>query len=192
MIPSPETLLHWAKIITLKSQIEWSEAMRCEMASIPDSHQRYSFALGCLKAALIERARSRKGLQYTARVCGAACLFMICCYGIFSAESFGAESFDAAPKDIAASQLITKLCLVYMCGAGLLILSLKGLKIFAMGGLFIGLLSAFYLKITPPDNSVLSHEFLMALSLEASILMIALFCAATYLNFLYAPDYDAA
>jgi len=187
MIPSPEKILDWAHLIIPKDKSDWLRAMQSELAVISKKTKRYSYALGGLKTAAYQAARNRKVLHYIMRICGAACLFMLCCYGIFSTANF-----DPEPKDIAAGQLITKLCLFYMCGAGLLILSLKGLKIFAAGGLSIGILTTLYLKIAAPHHSLLSQEFLMAVALEASILMIALFCASIYLNLLYTPDYDAA
>lgn len=187
MIPSPEKILDWAQAVMPEDPSDWLRAMRAEMAVIPAKPAQYSFALGGLKAALYHAAQSRKALHYIARLCGAACLFMICGYGLYNAAKFG-----NSPKEMVTGQLITGLCLLYMCGAGLLILSLKGLKIFAAAGLSIGLFSALYLKAGPSHHGLLPHEFLMALSLEASALMIVLLGAAVYLELLYKDGHDTA
>lgn len=187
MISSPETLLQWAKIITPKGKADWFEAMRCEMAAIPDKRQHYGFALGCLKAVLFEAARSRKGLQYMARFCGAFMLFAICCFALNKASVY-----INTPGEVAVSKLITKLCWLYMCGAGLLLISLKGLRLYAAAGLGIALCIIGYLYIWPQDYGTLSHHFLIALFIETSMLMLILLCISIYLNLLYTPDYDAA
>lgn len=183
MIPSSEKWLDWASSAIPHDKAEWLYAMKAECTEIVDPAERNHFAFGCFKAALSELARSRKGLNYIARACGAAFIIAVSIIGLNAAGKMAAE-----PTHLAIAKIITMLCLFYMCGAALLIISLKYLKIYASTGLCAAVAGWIYVKITRPSYENLPVDFLTAINFEAAGLMTVLLFTAMYLGWLYTPD----
>lgn len=183
MIISPKQWLKWASQLAPKERRNWIEAMKAELSQIDDYKTREKFAFGCFRAALTELLRSRKGLNYAARIGGAILILMMCAYGIISGARLG-----SAPETLALSKPITGLCVFYMAGAGLLMASLKGLQIYASLGLGASAGGWIYCLLIRPSFDHLSTEFLTALTLEATGFMAGLLLASIYLDLLYSPE----
>jgi len=164
----------------------WLAAMKTECREIRNAAERDAFAAGCFRTALMERARSRKTLNYMARGFGAAVLIGGSSLGILAAINMAGN-----PAHLMAAKIICGLCLFYICGAALLVTSLKALKIYAASGLGLAAMSWSYVQVSKPDVQDLPAEFIAALNIETMALMGSLIFAAIYLNWLYAPDYDA-
>lgn len=177
----------WAAKIMPENRQSWLEAMKMEYYEIQNTSERNAFAAGCFRAALLERTRSRKTLNYMARGIGAL--------GLIGGSSLGimaAIEMSNNPAHLIAAKIILALCLFYMCGAALLIASLKVLKIYASSGLALAAFSWIFVQITKPDIQTLPAEFIAALNIETMALMGSLLFAASYLGWLYTPHYDEA
>ncbi len=177
----------WAAKVMPKSSQAWLTAMKAECREIPNASERETFAAGCFSAALLERVRNRKTLNYMARAIGAA--------GLVGGSSLGIKAaMDMAnnPAHAIAAKIIFALCLFYICGAALLVASLKGLKIYATCGLALAAFSWVYIQIRKPDIQTIPAEFIAALNIETMALMASLLFAATYLGWLYTPHFDDA
>lgn len=181
---SPETWLLWTTQIMPRDRTDWLAAMRVELEQIASPSDRNAFAFGCFKAALLEVAQSRKGLSFIARV-GVASLIFI---GAIAAWVLWIARMDAQPEALALSKVIMPICLAYMCGAVLLLTSLKGLKFFAAMGFSLAVLSASYCLFARPIYMDLPLEFLTALSFEVAGIMAGLLFFGVYLTWLYNPD----
>lgn len=166
---------------------DWLAAMEIELEQISDLAARNQFAFGCFKAAMLEGAQSRKGLSWLARTGGAAFIFAGACTMILWVTKAGTE-----PETLAFAQLITGLSLFYMCGAALLMTTLRGLKIYAALGFVTAALSWGYFRFIGPGYPDLSPELLTALSVEAAGFMAILLAASVYLNWLYSPEIHEA
>lgn len=182
MIPTSQTLLRWAAIFMPRDRSSWLTAMKTELEQISNPAERHSFALGCFKAALLEGARSRKGLSHIARAGGASFLFVFSAMGLFWASQIGTE-----PETFATSKIITGLCLFYICGAALLVTSLKGFKIYAGTGFGVAVSGWAYCRFARPSYEYVSNEFLTAINFEAAGLMACLLLVTVYLDWLYTP-----
>ena len=187
MIFSPELWLRWAQKVLPPSQEDWCRAMKAEFLSILNYDERNAFAFGCFRAALFEALRSRKGLNYIARGFGASLILSMSAFGILCGARLGATQ-----ETLAFSKLITGLCLSYMVAAGLLIASLRGLKIYAGIGFGFAAIGWIYFTLARPSYETLSSEFLAAVNIEAAGLMASLFLASIYLNWLYSPEAENA
>jgi len=179
---SPETWLGIAAKLMPPNRSDWFEAMEAELEEITDPYDRRAFAQGCFKTAIIEFARSPKGLSYIARAFGAAFIFMSCMAGIYLNSKTGALRDTGI-----ASILIISLCLFYMCGAVLLLTSLKKLKTYSSIGFLTAFAGWLYCVIKQPAYEPLPIEFLTAINLEAAGLMGGLYISATFLAWLYNP-----
>lgn len=166
---------------------EWMIAMERELEQIADTEARNRFAYGCFKAALFEYAKSRKGLSWLARTGGAALIFAGSCAIIHWTTQAGAER-----ETLAFANLITGLCLIYMCGAALLMTTLRGLKIYAGLGFAAAAISWIYFRFMGAGYKDLPPEFLTALSVEVAGFMGILLAASVYLNWLYRPEIHEA
>lgn len=187
MIFSPHIWLKWAEFLMPKKQHVWLSAMRAELSHITSPAERQRFAIGCFVAALNAALKSRKGLNYTARIGGGFMILAMSSYGIISSAGLA-----SAPETLVLSKIIIGLCLFYIGGAGLLIASLKGLKVYASTGFGCAAIGWIYCLAVRPKIDGVSAEFLTALNLEAAFLMASLFLASIYLNWLYSPEnYDA-
>ena len=169
------------------ARAEWLAAMKAECAQIPNAHERLHFALGCFKAAGLERARTRRGLNYIARAGGAFCLLVLSLAGLYSATQM-----RLTPELALASDIISGLCLFYMGCAVLLVASVRRLQGFAALGFSAATLSWLYFGFVKSGGTPLPIEFLTAISFEAAGLMAGLFLFTIYLGWLYSPDtYEA-
>jgi len=173
-----------AKIMPLENEL-WLEAMSAECQEIADPVERHAFAAGCLKTASIEFARSQKGLNYMARGFGATALTAGSSVGIYAAINMAAN-----PDHLPAAKVILALCIFYMFGAVLLVMSLRALRIYAASGLTLAVLSWLYMQLKHPLLEALPAEFLSALNIETAALMGSLLFAATYLGWLYTPNHN--
>ena len=187
MMPSSHRLLYWASKFMPKDRQEWFSAMAIEMDEIKNPKERKSFAYGCLKTAVSEWSHSRRGLHYIARGVGALGLMMLGVMGFYMATTFGEES-----KEVLFSKIISNLCLFYIFSAIILMMSLRGAKLLAVGGLIVAFLSACYLKLTHFSHSGLSAETFIALNVEFLAIVTLLFLATTYLGWLYMPEHEKA
>ena len=187
MMLTPHTWLQWAKLFMPLERAEWLAAMEAELSNISDKVERKNFAIGCFKASAHEAVRSRRGLHYIARITGALLIFIMSFAGILMSLKLG-----AIPENVIESRLITGLCLLYMVAAGLCILSLRGLQIYAGIGLSFAVLGWIYCMLAHPKFETLSVKYLTALSVEASGFMAGLFLATIYLNWLYTPKNNNA
>jgi len=177
--------LHLAAKIMPQNNKAWLEAMSAECQEIADPAERHAFAAGCLKTALLEFARSRKGLNYIARGFGATALTAGSSVGIYAAIDMAAN-----PNHFLAAQIILALCIIYMFGAVLLVMSLRALRIYAASGLTLAVLSWLYMQLKRPLLEALPTEFLSALNIETAALMGSLLFTATYLGWLYTPNHN--
>lgn len=183
MIISSETWFRWAAKFMPRGRADWLDAMKIELEQISDPATRNAFAFGCFRAAMLEGAQSRKGLSYIARVGGASCLFMFSS----AAGIFWTSKISSHPETLAIAKVITVLCLFYMCGAALLMASLRGLKVYAAMGFTVATLSLLYCLLARPNYEHLSTDFLTAISFEAAGMMAGLFMAGVYLSWMYTP-----
>lgn len=181
---SSQIWFRWAGKFMPRDRANWLAAMKIELEQIADPVERNAFAFGCFRVAMLEGARSRKGLSYIARVGGAALLFAFSSF----AAIFWTAKVSSQPETLAFAKLITILCLCYMCGAALLMASLRGLKIYAAMGFSIATLSWVYCLVERPNYQHLSTDLLTAISFEAAGIMAGLFVAAIYLGWLYTPS----
>ena len=187
MILSALIWVSMARRIMPDANKDWLDAMEAELFAISDSAMRQKFAFGCFQTALFYAARSRKGLSYIARGGGALLIVMMCFYGILHSTRIGASE-----ELLAISYLISGLCLFYLGGAALLLTSLKGLKIYAILGFALALISAIYFRFTTQNFEGLPTDFLVAINFEVAGIMLCLFLASLYLNCLYKPELDDA
>lgn len=175
----------WAAKVMPQNNHDWLAAMKAECREIQDASERETFAAGCFRAALLERARARKALNYMARAIGAA--------GLIGGSSLGiraAINMASNPAHAVAAKIIFALCVFYICGAALLVASLKGLKIYAASGLTLAAFSWVYIQIKKPDIQALPVEFIAALNIETMALMASLLFAAIYLGWIYTPHFN--
>ena len=182
MILSPQTWLKWAAKLMPPSRKDWLAAMQNELEQISGPAEQNVFAYGCFKTALLEGARSRKGLSWVARSGGAAALFAFSAVLIL----WGTKNISS-PETLAFAKLMTVLAVFYALGAALIMASLKALKIYAGIGFCIAALMMSYLLSTAPSYAYLSSKYLAAISFEAAGAMATLFMASLYLNWLYDP-----
>ena len=96
----------------------------------------------------------------------------------------------ANPNHFLAAQIILALCIIYMFGAVLLVMSLRALRIYAASGLTLAVLSWLYMQLKRPLLEALPTEFLSALNIETAALMGGLLFTATYLGWLYTPNHN--
>lgn len=188
MIISSETWLMLAEKIMPRDREDWLIAMRTELDQIGAPSDRKAFALGCFRAALLESAQSRKGLSLIARVGAASLLFT----GSIAIWVLWTAKVNTHTDALAISKIFMPLCFVYMCGAALILTSLKGLKLYAAMGFSLAGLNAIYCLIIRPDYLNLPSDFLTALSFEVAGIMAGLFFFAVYLTWLYNPDIHEA
>lgn len=181
---SPQTWFLWTAKIIPQDRTDWLAAMKVELEQIAIPSERNAFAFGCFKAALLESAQSRKGLSFIARVGVASLIFA----GSIAAWVLWIARMESQPEALAISKVIMPICLAYMCGAALLLTSLKGLKFFAAMGFSLAVLSASYCLFAQPIYMDLPSEFLTALSFEVAGIMAGLLFFGVYLTWLYNPD----
>ena len=187
MIVSPEIWFKWAKLLMPKNQALWLRGMEAEYEEISNPKERNRFAFGCFQSALVEFSRSRKGLNYIARTFGAACIIAFSCACLYAATNMAQET-----ENLAIAKLISYLGLFYICGAALLLTTLRGFKIYASLGLGTALMGACYINIIQPEFKDLPIEFLTAINIEVAALMVGFLFAAIYLSWLYTPDMNDA
>lgn len=181
---SSETWLLWTAKVMPNDRTDWLAAMRVELEQITIHSDRNAFAFGCFKAALLESAQSRKGLSFIARGGVASLIFA----GSIAAWILWFVRMNAQPEAFAISMVIMPICFAYMCGAVLLLTSLKGLKFFAAMGFSLAVLSTSYCLFARPIYMNLPLEFLTALSFEVAGIMAGLLFFGVYLTWLYNPD----
>lgn len=187
MIVSPKIWFKWAKSLMPKNKTLWLRGMEAEYEEISNPKERNRFAFGCFQSALVEFSRSRKGLNYIARSFGAACIIAFSCACLFAATNMAQET-----ENLAIAKLISYLGLFYICGAALLLTTLRGLKIYASLGLGTALMGACYFNIIRPEFKDLPIEFLTAINIEVAGLMSGFLFVAIYLSWLYTPDINDA
>ena len=186
-MPSPDRWLQWAVNIMPKEKQKWLVSMMAECEQVSNPVERQLFAIGCFKVAILEWARTRKGLNYIARAGSAFILMAGCCMGVYVATKSGVW-----PGAIYISKIITGLCIFYMAGSALILVSIKGLKIYAAAGFSAAMMGFGYCRLISSRLESLPTDYLAALCLEAAGLMIGLFFAAIYFNLLYSPGVDDA
>ncbi len=187
MMPSPDRWLQWAAYIMPKEKQNWLVSMMTECEQLSNPVERQLFAIGCFKVALLEWARTRKGLNYIARASSAFLLMAGCCVGVHVVTKTNAWS-DA----MYISKIIIGLCVFYMVGSALILISIKGLKIYAAAGFSAAMMGFGYCHLVSSGLEGLPTDYLAALFLEAAGLMVGLFFAAVYFNLLYSPGVDDA
>jgi len=183
MMPSSQTWLRWASFFMPVHNDDWLAAMTAELSAISNPKDRNAFAFGCFKAALLQAASSRKGLNYIMRAGGAIILTALSSAGFYASVKWG-----QTPEHLSASKILMVFCIYYMCGAALLLASLRGLRIYAAIGFCVTLIGWAYYGIARPRYEHISTEFLMAINFEAAGLIASLFFATIYLSWLYTPD----
>jgi len=187
MITSPQSLLNLAGKFMPRRRTEWLTAMQAELSIIEDPRARLNFAFGCLKSAALEAAQSRKGLSYIARCGGAAISIGFSIFGVVFAAQYSAN-----PDGELIAKMIIGLCLSYGFGALLLLTSLQALRKFAGAGFILTVVAWIYCMTQSNTLAYLQIDFLTALSLEAAAIMAGFFIAATYLRWLYNPEFHDA
>lgn len=179
----PETWLKFAALLMPKNRTDWLRAMTIELQAIADPKARKSFAFGCFTSAGLAWCQSRKGLSYMARGGGALLLVGGSAYGILASGHFVAD-----PETAFLAKIVTGLCLIYMVAGGLLLASLRALKIFAFAGAFAASLTWVWLMTMSPVVSDLPTRYLTAITVEVTGIMTCLAAAAIYLGWLYKPE----
>lgn len=188
MIVLSEIWLKMSEKLMPRDRQNWLMAMKTELDQISAPSDRKAFAFGCFKAALLESAQSRKGLSFIARGGAASILFM----GSIAIWFLWTAKMSAQPEALAIANILKPLCFAYMCGAALLLTSLKGLKFYAVIGFCVAGLSSAYCLVSQPVYLNLPSDFLTALSFEVAGIMAGLFFFAVYLTWLYNPDIHEA
>jgi len=183
MMIDPKTWLRWARLILNPKRADWLRAMEAELFEIPDAGERSRFGFGCFTSVLHDAARSRRGLNYIARGLGAFLILVMSVAGVWMMVKLG-----KSPETFAASRLVIGLCLFYLVSAGLLIVSLRYLQIYAKLGLVLAVSGWAYCALAKPSFETLQVDFLSAISVEMAGFMIGLFIATIYLNWLYNPE----
>lgn len=122
MIISSELWLTLAEKLMPRDREDWLIAMKMELAQITTPSNRNTFAFGCFKVAFLERAQSRKGLSLIARIGAASLLFS----GSIAIWAWWTAKANTQPDTLALSKIFIPLCFAYMCGAALILTSLKG------------------------------------------------------------------
>lgn len=154
----------------------WSRAMASEFEAIPQSGARFSFALGCLKAALIQWGHTRQGLALIGRGLIGSALLALALFGLVWVNTIDAPGL-ARPVSV--------LCVIY-AGAGMTAFwSVRQLQFYAVTGLCMAGLCWFWFLLAGQPSASLPPGLLAALSLEAGLLMTGILVAATYLSFVH-------
>ena len=184
---SVKTWFKWASVIATRNGRDWLYAMEAELTEIADTKEQNRYAFGCFVSVLQDVVRSRRGLQFIARMFGAFLIIVMSSIGIWMGIKFGGSQ-----ETLELSRLVTTLCCFYLVSAGLHICSLRHLQIYAKFGILIGVSGLSYCFVGSPQFETLSTEFLRAIAIEATAFMMMLFLASIYLNWLYEPDLQNA
>ena len=187
MTSLPEKILLKADKFVSPNRKQWLLSMQAEIGAIPTAKERSRFAWGCCQALALDAAKSRRGLNYIARLAASLVMLMGGLTGIVMSQKLG-----ASPEMMAFSKILIFLCSVYIGASILFILSLKMLRAYAVTGLSLAILSLTYCLILSPNAEPLPLEFLMALSLEFGAVMFGLVFISIYLSWLYDPELSEA
>ena len=187
MIFSNQTWLKWTAKFMPPGREDWLKAMKSELDEISNPSERHIFAFGCFKTALMESVRSRKGLSWLARMGGASLLFTFSILVILWSTKYATQ-----PETLSFAKVISALGFTYMCGAILLMASLRGLKIYAGIGFGVAAMGWIYFRLAHRSYDNMPIDTLAALSFEAAGFMAVLFMAAVYLTWLYDPHIHEA
>lgn len=186
MIFKPQTWINMARNICGPRRAHWIEAMHAECDSIEDMREKSAFAAGCFKAAVSDTVRTRRGLSAIARLGGALVILLMSAYGFGAALKMSGTEFSAA-----MAVTVAGLCVFYAICAGLLAMSLRGLRLAAVTGFLAALAARLSLGFAAPELEASDIAFLKALSLEMAGLMTGFIAASVWLNWLYDPALHA-
>ncbi len=169
-------LLRTALRFMPENQRNWSRAMASEFEAIPQPAARLSFALGCLKAAMIQWGHTRQGLAIIGRALIGSALLAMALFVFVWVNTIDAPGL-AKPVSV--------LCVFY-AGAGMTAFwSVRQLQFYAVTGLLMAGLCWFWFSLVDQPSASLPPGLLAALSLEAGMLMAGILVAATYLSFVH-------
>ena len=187
MTSLPEKILLKAEKVVSPNRKQWLLSMQAEIGAIPTAQERSRFAWGCCRAIASDTAKSRRGLNYIARLAASLAMLMGGLTGIIMSQKFG-----ASPEMMTFSKILVFLCCVYIGAAILFILSLKILRAYAVTGFGLAVVSLIYCLILSPNTEPLPLAFLTALSLKFGAIMFGLVFISTYLSWLYDPEFSDA
>lgn len=155
----------------------WFEDMRSEALHISSGWRRFFFVMGCLRFCAVMILRDRIGVRLIGQILIATGVLSFCIGGVFMLG-------PNIPSEI--SMLIYLLMFVYAIAGCLVVVNLQLMKRYAMiaalGFLLFGL-SMFW-------TDILSEQaFVRALFLEATLIMIALYVAASFVSWIEDKTY---
>lgn len=183
MMINSKLWMRWAKLIVTPKRVSWLSAMEAELSEIAETKERNRFSFGCFVAVVQDAARSRRGLNYIARAIGMFSIIVMCSAVLWVSVKLGVEE-----ETVAVSKLFMVLSFYYLISAGLLVISLRYLKLYAKIGVLLAMSAWSYCFIVNPKFESLPTSFLSALALEMAVFMIGLFIASIYLRWLYEPE----
>lgn len=185
-MPKPTTdvaehILNWALTAMPRERKLWAQAMAAEFQSVSGTNARMAFALGCVIASASELIRTRTALAWIGRALVAAGVFSMSAYGFLLTSRIGMHD---------AQTLLVLLCAAYSLAAILALVSLRALRLYAACGLAAGCVGlAWFARSTEPLLG-LPVPFMLAISVESTMIMAALLVAAVYLALLDSRNTD--
>jgi len=148
----------------------WFEDMRSEALHISSDWRRFLFVLGCLRFCAVIILRERVGVRLIGQLLIAAAVLSFCIFAIL---------INQAKLSVEAPPTVYFLLLAYAIAGCLTVINLHIMKryvVISAFGFFLVWLSLFW-----PDL-VSEQLYTQALFLEGTIFMIALYIAASFVN----------
>jgi len=175
-----ERILIWAAGRLPDSQGAWAEDLRYEAQHVPAGYRRLNFLWSGVQAAFGEFLRVSIGPKRLGQALF-GCAGFAACIALF----YAAIRLDDQTIKSAFFILLT----LYGIAAGLAVLNLKLLKRYSLSAIFCLLLTWVILGTPLFSTADLPIDYLRALSIEASGVMMSLFIGASYLGWVETPNH---
>lgn len=168
MITANQWLI-WASYLATDKQSDWLKAMQAEATFIDNDQEQARFAFGCFITVLRAVICSKQGIGYIARLLAILFITVMSLFGMVTGIKMGLVT-----ETLPVSKAIITLCVVYLIGATLLLMSLRYSKHYAKLGIIFGLIGAYYAVVTGSPIEGISEDFFAALALEFTVFMLIL------------------
>jgi len=168
-------IFDWIERLLPDDKQDWARDMRAEFDYIPKGLSRTLFQFGCLRAAIEEFIKHNIGLQRVGQGLIALGLMTL---------SFGCLAMAAGWDDQNITRPLYGLCGLYSLTAILTWVDLEKMKQFSLSvGIVLtlvwGLFNLPYLALSLPEQ-----DYVRALSIEAAVLMFALYISGVYISWI--------